>query len=521
MKRHLRTVLFLAYFVISIAGSTIKSDQIEEEPKRLWEKSSNISHVYLETKNDGNYNDSFGKPNISLCCRVGTFLTRPHGCMEIMTNKTEIVQLPVYDTNLTLKNITMSEEYFNFVILDPCTDGKQRTILNPHDEEKWYLLANGSISMPEYPEQPILDYRQYCFARIYNHTEYSDQEYSALFCVEQEKPEMTSYGMLVSVPFLVATYVIYWLLPELRNLHGLTLRGYVGCLAMAYSMMGTQQLRLLQIPSGICEALAFITYFSFLASFFWLNIMCFDIWWTFGGFRSLRGNAKQRDRKKFIIYSIYAWGGASILTIICAIMNFVPSVPRDLIRPEIGSNQCWLSTKAAVALYFYGPMGITVVCNICLFISTALKIERHKKDTAHHLRGSETRRHNDNKQWFNLYLKLFIVMGISWSMEIVSWLFHDVKTVPEYVWYLTDLTNALQGLIIFIIFVWKKKIKRLLLKRLGCRKALFRNSTRSDYLSSYVSTIGPDDTTSGMALQEKINSSANCRAKSLSDETDT
>jgi len=26
---------------------------------------------------------------------------------------------------------------------------------------------------------------------------------------------------------------------------------------------------------------AFAVYFSFLASFFWLNVMCFDIWWTF------------------------------------------------------------------------------------------------------------------------------------------------------------------------------------------------------------------------------------------------
>ena len=55
---------------------------------------------------------------------------------------------------------------------------------------------------------------------------------------------------------------------------------------------------------------------------------------------------------------------------------------------------------SARAIYFYGPMGITVICNICLFISTALKIVQHKKDTAHHLKGMDSRRHDDNKQWF-------------------------------------------------------------------------------------------------------------------------
>ncbi|XP_020295647.1 uncharacterized protein LOC109860765 isoform X9 [Pseudomyrmex gracilis] len=265
---------------------------------------------------------------------------------------------------------------------------------------------------------------------------------------------------------------------------------------------------------------AFVIHFSFLASFFWLNVMCFDIWWTFGGFRSLQGSVKQREKKKFIMYSIYAWGSASIFTLVCAIMDFVPSMPKKFIRPEFGAERCWFSTDSAKALYFYGPMSLTVLCNICLFISTALKIVRHKKDTAHHLRSSESRRHDDNKQWFNLYLKLFIVMGINWSMEIVSWLF---KSAPAYVWYLTDLTNTLQGLIIFIIFVWKEKIKRLLLKRFDCqdRSIFSRNSIRSGLHSSASRTC---TTTSGvMPMQEKVSPYAqvNYRAKSLSDEADT
>nr|CAD7406903.1 unnamed protein product [Timema cristinae] len=33
----------------------------------------------------------------------------------------------------------------------------------------------------------------------------------------------------------------------------------------------------------------FIIYYAFLASFFWLNVMCFDIWWTFRGLASLTG----------------------------------------------------------------------------------------------------------------------------------------------------------------------------------------------------------------------------------------
>lgn len=121
---------------------------------------------------------------------------------------------------------------------------------------------------------------------------------------------------------------------------------------------------------------------------------------------------------------------------------------------------------------------------------------------------------------FNLYLKLFIVMGINWSMEIISWLF---KSAPQYVWYITDLTNTLQGLIIFIIFVWKDKIRRLLLKRFGCQdRGLFsRNSNRSGYHSSTSRNCTTTTTSGVMSLQEKVSplSGANYRVKNSSMET--
>lgn len=268
---------------------------------------------------------------------------------------------------------------------------------------------------------------------------------------------------------------------------------------------------------------AFIIHFSFLASFFWLNIMSFDIWWTFGGFRTLRGSKQQRDRKKFIIYSIYAWGSASFLTGTCLILDFSPIIPKNFIRPHFGEGSCWFNDNTARALYFYGPMGLIVLCNIFLFISTAIKIQKHRKDTAHHLNGSESKRHDDNKQWFNLYLNLFIVMGITWSMEIVSWLLSTVKT-PQYLWYITDLANTLQGVIIFIIFVCKKKIKRLLLKkfRRQNKKILSRNSTRSICHSSASRTC--TTSISGIPLQEKastnIRSEPICSSRESAEESD-
>jgi len=54
-------------------------------------------------------------------------------------------------------------------------------------------------------------------------------------------------------------------------------------------------------------------------------------------------------------------------------------------------------------------MGITIFCNILLFVSTALTIAHYKKNTDQHLKNSANKGYDDKKQWFALrHIKYFI-----------------------------------------------------------------------------------------------------------------
>lgn len=44
-------------------------------------------------------------------------------------------------------------------------------------------------------------------------------------------------------------------------------------------------------------------------------------------------------------------------------------------------------------------------------------------------------------------MKLVIVMGITWIIDVISWGVGG----PNYIWYATDVINALQGLFIFMV----------------------------------------------------------------------
>ncbi|XP_072758921.1 probable G-protein coupled receptor Mth-like 3 [Anoplolepis gracilipes] len=170
----------------------------------------------------------------------------------------------------------------------------------------------------------------------------------------------------------------------------------------------------LNLMYSICVATALISYFSSLASYFWLSVMSFDMWWTFRDFQSLQKNVKRQDRRK-LLYSIIAWGGPFILTIICIIMKIAPSVPKS-IQPRF-DVMCWFYYGVADQLYNYGPKIICSIISISLSIHTAINIMGYEKETTRCLKNSESRCYNENKKWAKLYLRLFIMLFVIIAIE--------------------------------------------------------------------------------------------------------
>ncbi|CAL1687353.1 unnamed protein product [Lasius platythorax] len=271
---------------------------------------------------------------------------------------------------------------------------------------------------------------------------------------------------------------VYSILPELRNIHGFILCRYSGLVFVGYTIELMNILISMNVMGySICIASAFVMYYSFLGSYFWLNIMSFDMWRTFKQFRSLQTNVKQQQRRKLKMYSVYGWGGPFMLAIIWGFMNFVPGVPQNL-RPGFGINNCNFNSNTARLLYFWMVIIISIISSIWLCICTARKIAHYKKDIAHYLSDSESRRFNDNKKWFKLYLTitkvLFVIICIKLYMYTIYALYNEGAFS---VWYTLVTLDMIQHFCIFIIFVWKRKIKQLLLKRFGWQNcSMFSNN---------------------------------------------
>lgn len=127
-------------------------------------------------------------------------------------------------------------------------------------------------------------------------------------------------------------------------------------------------------------------------------------------------------------------------------------------------------------MYFFTPVLVLVVCNVTFFAVTAHRIRSIRQETAI-LKGAESSRSDKlkkDKQRYGLYLKLFMVMGVNWSVELISFAVGG----SNWYWIVTDISNIGLGVFVFFIFVWKKKVRNLVQKRF--RNIFGLESTESD-----------------------------------------
>ncbi|OWR52116.1 hypothetical protein KGM_204753 [Danaus plexippus plexippus] len=249
-------------------------------------------------------------------------------------------------------------------------------------------------------------------------------------------------GLAVGAAFLAATLAAGFALPAAHHaLHWRCQTHYVAALMLGDVLLAATQLAGDRVPPPLCRALAVCMHFLFLSAFFWLNTMCFNIWWTFRDFRPTsleRGQEACRLR----VYMVYAWGGPLAVSGAAALLDRLPpGTAPGLLRPRFAVQRCWFYGDMEILVYFFGPVGVLLLVNLALFISTTRQL------TCGLWRRDEVKSTSERAALGRVCAKLVVVMGVTWGADVVSW----AAGGPEYVWYATDLLNALQGVFIFLV----------------------------------------------------------------------
>ncbi|XP_061716391.1 G-protein coupled receptor Mth2-like isoform X4 [Cydia pomonella] len=407
------------------------------------------------------------KTCIRKCCPVGQGYTKK-ACVDV----DEPFDPPIWDDHVPQRGMNVSR--FGLVSgIVTCRENMVRLRIKGTVKGDFRLLVDGRLFIqvpgsvnPWQKREPD----EYCIdSFIQEHEDGSTStKLDALVCFPQDDEDSSNYVvsstcMLISSAFFIVTIAVYALLPELQNLHGRVLMVYLACMCVGFTFLAAMQIMITvnNTTITICIGLTFVIYFALLSAFFWLNVMCFDIWWTFSGKRGLSFE-KLSMRARFCAYAAYAFGFPTGLTIIMAALEF-SGLPAHPAMPMLRQQGCFLHGTSKL-LYLYGPMMILCVANIVFFILTAWKINQIKQQTQKTLKSKDsatTDQHRNDRQRLLLYVKLFTIMGINWILEIISGQYPQTNIVFRFI----DAYNVMIGVFIFIIFVCKRKIFRLMKKR--------------------------------------------------------
>ncbi|XP_055998836.1 G-protein coupled receptor Mth2-like [Ostrea edulis] len=193
---------------------------------------------------------------------------------------------------------------------------------------------------------------------------------------------------------------------------------------------------------SLCKALSIVTHFAFLAAFFWMNVMSFDIFFTFStGLTNL--GERETSSKRMRFYWLYAWLGAAIIVGSAASVEYTSD---SSIKPGYGTGMCWISNSRGLLVFFLVPIAILLFSNFVFFLISAISIHMSSKKISRILKRKNTCK-------LLIYIKLSVVMGLTWCFG-----FSAAATNSQALWYLFIFFNTLQGLFIATFFVCTKKV---------------------------------------------------------------
>ncbi|XP_071453442.1 probable G-protein coupled receptor Mth-like 1 [Hetaerina americana] len=404
-------------------------------------------------------------PCLRKCCPVGESLDGVGGCVPM---ESHFFSPNVTDDDGANSRTIDADERFGVLYGLSCVG---MTMLDPGErpEDHFFVRASdGTLSLPLrnhssfHPSDFCLDYVS------------PKGTYLPLLCGRARHsgwgggaPQWLSLSfpllLLLSTSFLLVTFFSFALVPDLRNsLHGRSVMCLITSLVMGCVFLAMVQLTGEALTVNNCIASAYVMQFSFHAAFFWLNTMCFD---SCNAFRKLKPNpslASKKEERWFITYSTYAWGVPLVIVSIGVAMDFYLNPSVDVVRPRFGQPRCWFFTRGGALIYFYAPVVIILLLNLIMLIVTAVRITKGKKEPAMLRITGSTNPDEKNTKRYILYLKMFIIMSINFVMELISWIVGG----PDVFWYISDIGYTLQGILFFVILVWKDRIHHILLKRL-------------------------------------------------------
>ncbi|CAG7720310.1 unnamed protein product [Allacma fusca] len=434
------------------------------------------------------------EPCIRKCCSVGQHYRYEKGQYKCEKSNNTSYQLPLYphashSSNKTTTSQPRFTSGYNSVYW--CQNGTALTMSTGWKfasvKKPFKVLSNGDIvyyhgkghnwAMLNKPQD-------YCYDRLHYQDPKSQlckKDVDILyFCTPNSMTtvdknslkwlkQLAYVTLIIAIVSLLLTSIILFLLIDRVNLHSWTRLSFVTSefvFLFLFSLIYAKESLQPQTSPIACKMFAAVFHYTGLVTMCWLSIINFDLWWTF---KVLKPTSNRKfDIRRFIYYMCFALGlPLLIVSVALIIQNSKPpkiskkQLCRDeadeiialaksqWISPGYGETSCTLSTGSLLP-YWYGPLCFLLLANLVFFFTTTCRMVSLRRMT----RRASIENTSGHSQTNKIFLKIFIVSGVTWNIELIGWL---LKVDPKY---RLDIVHHFQAMALFYIFVCKKGVIR-------------------------------------------------------------
>ncbi|CAG0888821.1 unnamed protein product [Darwinula stevensoni] len=153
------------------------------------------------------------------------------------------------------------------------------------------------------------------------------------------------------------------------------------------------------------------------------------------------------EGKRLLQYCLYAFGMPAVVAAVACILLFVAGTPSTSTSAASGVGECRKLVVTGFIWCSLGSVALLLVTNAIFFALTCRYLIQNTKDVALMIRNQK------QTYTFWLYVKLFVLMGGTWLVGVVSYFTNTLEG---------DIVSlvlfGLQGVFIFLIFVCKKEV---------------------------------------------------------------
>lgn len=205
-----------------------------------------------------------------------------------------------------------------------------------------------------------------------------------------------------------------------------------------------------------CYLMSLLTHYFYLTFFVWSNIMAFDL---FKMFTNSSRISSSDGNKLFLKYSLFSWLTPLVFILVLNLKN-----QKSL---TYGFKLCFISSSLDLLIFFVLPICLILILNTIFMIVSVRSIKKIDKISKKYLNNEESSVSNNGKQEKKvnssqndnanqrlvLFVKIFLLTGLTWTVGIVSSMMNDKNS---FIWYVYIVLNSFQGLFIFCSYAFNR-----------------------------------------------------------------